>query len=275
MIGMELEAGPKTLQDMAILKREAAKFGLDLRDISTNQAALYAAHLIRLTPPFKTPGRPSEKVGQQAIKNDLKQMVSVISEEEFEEAFIVTNGNSHVAFRTKKGVVYGVENTNFVHTVEQLAPLHQANRSESTGRVSKAGSYTKNVGRWKFIDRAVVSKETFERYLAIVYAKVGKLASGWLPAFRYFQAKSRVPVQWPVPAFISRHATNDGGFQDSMNNEGDGFLKGFMNSRFGERGRFLQAYEVARRTRERDMSRNVIKRLEKMGRDAQIKAASA
>lgn len=58
------------------------------------------------------------------------------------------------------------------------------------GKMSAAGAYTRDIGRWKWIDQMVVRSSTFDRYLKSVELKVGLYASGWRPGAQMLGAST-------------------------------------------------------------------------------------
>lgn len=107
-------------------------------------------------------------------------------------------------FTTKDGRVYGTE-TEFYKPNASIADMaaHHG-RYFKNGRMSSAGSRTRDIGRWKFIDRMVVSKQAMKRFETHLGKKLGIAASGWNLAAAKLGVKP--------PEFIWRHG-GAGGFQ--------------------------------------------------------------
>lgn len=105
---------------------------------------------------------------------------------------------------TKDGRVYGTETTSFKPnaSISDMAAHH--GRYFKKGRMSSAGAKTRDIGRWKFIDRMVVSKAAMSRFEKHLFSKLGMAASGWNMAAAKLGVKP--------PAFIWRHG-GSGGFQ--------------------------------------------------------------
>lgn len=47
------------------------------------------------------------------------------------------------------------------------------------GRMTAAGAYTRNIGRWKYIDQMVVSSTAYKRFSKELNKRVGWMAAGW------------------------------------------------------------------------------------------------
>jgi len=111
------------------------------------------------------------------------------------------HSNSVRLFVKKDGSVYGCERANFKPDAsnEELYDHHR--RYFKRGRMSQAGITTRDIGRWKFIDKLVIRKSAFERYLNYVYEKIGILAGGWAGAAK--KLKVRLPKE------VNRHASGD------------------------------------------------------------------
>jgi hypothetical protein len=104
---------------------------------------------------------------------------------------------------TKDGRVYGTETTFFKPnaSISDMAAHHA--RYFKKGRMSSAGAKTRDIGRWKFIDRMVVSKAAMSRFEQHLFKKLGKAASGWNMAAAKLGVKP--------PEYIWRHS-GSGGF---------------------------------------------------------------
>jgi hypothetical protein len=107
-------------------------------------------------------------------------------------------------FTAKDGRVYGVEKHPLspnATLAEMLAHIARY-RSKSTGRVSKAGTRDKVIGRHVFIDKMVISAAAKAQLLKHLFAHVGILASGWNAAAEKLGVK--------LPAWVRRHGTRFG-----------------------------------------------------------------
>lgn len=122
---------------------------------------------------------------------------------------------------TKDGRVYGTQQHYFRPdaSLEEMRQHHK--RFFQNGEMSAAGTYTRNIGRWKWIDQMVVSERSFERYLRSVQRNVGFYAAGWRP--------SAEAMGLTLPAYMKGH-TAVGNFSLTMN---DQKLEGHWVNRVG------------------------------------------
>lgn len=194
----------------------AKQTGIELKDVYVDQMRLMNNHLIRLYPP-KTYAQ-----GRRAIKTDLENLF--IRPDDFgvvSQWAGIGEGAPPVVFRTSKGAILGVEqrNINLSGDPAKLRAHHQKHRMKN-GRVTKAGAFTRNIGRWKYIDRMVVADYAYQRYLKTVQKKVGMLKKGWIP--------KKGTVRYPVKA-ANYIRNSSGGEQaemlDRMNPNASGYLK--------------------------------------------------
>jgi hypothetical protein len=167
-----------------------------------------------------------------------------------------------VAFRTKSGAVYAVEKTLIDLRGTRMAEHHKKYRSPKTGRVSKAGTYTRNIGRWKFIDKMAVTKASFNKYARQLKNDVGTLKAGWVKGAVFFASKCNGKVD--PPSWIARNEDRypGRGAGGSINEQGFGNLYIENTSPFAKTKTSAAMIAVALRTRERDIDRNIRKRAE-------------
>lgn len=99
---------------------------------------------------------------------------------------------------TKDGRVYGTQQHFFRPDagIDEMRQHHK--RYFKNGEMSAAGTYTRDIGRWKWIDQMVVRESTFNRYLRSVQRNVGFYAAGWRP--------SAESVGLTLPAYMKGHA---------------------------------------------------------------------
>ena len=92
------------------------------------------------------------------------------------ESGISDAGNVRL-FARKDGSVYGTDRTHFLPdaSTSQLEGIHKANFID--GKMSSAGARTRDIGRWKFIERYTVRQSAMDAFLAAEFKKVGWLAS--------------------------------------------------------------------------------------------------
>ena len=184
-------------------------------------ARLLCVELARRTQPFGDK-KGGEKVGEKAIATDIyggrrstgkgKSRAGLFAHiTPRQMAYADTNDSANITvFATKTGDVYGVDRAHFLPGAEvsDLQSLHRS--SFVNGKMSAAGGDTKNIGRWKFINKYFVPKQTLEDFVKLQYAKVGLAKSGWA----YCATKLRKVVSGAmtrgIPGWVTRHIGDHG-----------------------------------------------------------------
>jgi hypothetical protein len=102
-------------------------------------------------------------------------------------------------FARKNGTVYGTDTAHFLPQADTstLRGIHKG--AYSNGRMSAAGGDTRDIGRWKFINRYFVPPDTLKEYMASVKAKVGLAKSGWASCAKQIK-NTRL-----IPTWVTRH----------------------------------------------------------------------
>lgn len=144
---------------------------------------------------FTPPKRQAQ--GRKAVKQDLLGGRNVQSATGFKRSrgiFLIMQDwmPQHVGERTvrlwanKHGDVYGVEKVLYQPAASQetLKSHHLRFRSRRTGRTSLAGSWTRDVGRWKFINQMAVNKRAMNKYVREVQSHVGRMKAALTPALQ-------------------------------------------------------------------------------------------
>lgn len=208
------------------IQRFAANSKRGLPDIILQQSRLLCEDLARRTPPNTWNGKDGKEAGEKAITGDLFGGREVnmggfmVKTQGF---FIVGNYDTAAKdqdgrrreggvlegfitslFTNKEGVVYGVEKHLYRPnaSVQEMLAHRDRYRSKSTGKMSKAGLRTRDVGRHVFIDRMVVRKSAATRFLKVLHKRVGFMAGGWASVARRLGRISR-----DFPAWIRRHSS--------------------------------------------------------------------
>lgn len=101
-----------------------------------------------------------------------------------QQAADVHGGSIKRLWTTKDGRVYGVEHDFFLPNASRSDLRAHHRKYFRNGRFTRAGGATRDIGRWKFIDRLVIPEDVFRAYLKEQQAKVGYLLSGWRVAAR-------------------------------------------------------------------------------------------
>lgn len=174
-------------------------------------ARLLCVELARRTQPFgdKTGG---EKVGEKAITRDLLGRsgarpgifapISGAVEAGFE--FYKTSNNVRL-FVTKDGRVYGTDKSFFRPdaSVGDMAAFHRG--KFVNGKMSSAGSRTRDVGRWKFIEKMFVPPGTLDDFMKAQFARVGIAKSGWAACANQLRRVVSGSMTRGNPGWVTRH----------------------------------------------------------------------
>jgi hypothetical protein len=143
-------------------------------------ARLLCVELARRTQPFGT----DDKTGRAAVARDIKGgkkrygLFAPITS--FMEANAKEYGSGNIRLFVKKdGTVYGTDRAHFLPSASTgtLRSIHKA--AFKNGRMSSAGSRSRDIGRWKFIDKYFVPEKALNDFVALQQTKVGLAKSGW------------------------------------------------------------------------------------------------
>jgi hypothetical protein len=203
----------------AQVEKLAKLTGRGLRDVMREMVSIMSGQLARRFPP------KSKAQGTKAIKNDLNRIFITDDKVLAEWDVAVEQGTTGAVastriFRTQTGAVFGIEKELYRRNagISEMNQHHLKYRSETTGRVSRAGSYTHDIGRWKFIDKMFVGKASYNAYVKFVAASVGSLKSGWAVATTRFKGAKKLPL------WILAHGNDNGSVTDAMKENGDGHI---------------------------------------------------
>lgn len=198
-------------------------------------AKLATRKAIEMTPPFVRKGdglsldkdgkdrafanaKEAKKRGENAILTDAfgsragssrgktkRSGIFFVADETMLRKFRKENpgGETERLFLRKDGTVWATEKR-YYHPGASVADMNAHHAQYwNNGRMSSAGTKTRDIGRWKFIDRMVVGPGAQKRWLKARYQRVGFLAAGWLNAANELKVAR-------VPAWIKRHTTAPG-----------------------------------------------------------------
>ena len=206
----------KVKPDLTELKRKFAAFDKTtkkriLDKVMRTDAQGFVRDVILVTPPGsgkKAKGGSWGKAGKIAIYRDLvggrgkrAGIFQPIDDIIINRAIANDQGGNSVRlFTNKAGETYGCERQLFRPDAD-IAVMHSHHqRYWKNGRMTQAGGHTRDIGRWKFIDKMIVRKSEFQKYLNYVYEKVGILAGGWMKAAQLLKVKSVPPEAKRHPA---------------------------------------------------------------------------
>lgn len=187
-------------------------------------ARLLAVELSKRTQPFGKDDR-GRKNGESAIARDLLGgkgrygLFAPISPAIEASAEDYSSGNIRL-FVKKDGTIYGTDKAHFRRfaTMGSMRAIHK--KAFKNGAMSSAGSRTRDIGRWKFIDKYFVPSGTLQSYVAAVQAKVGLVKSGWAHCAKLIKSTTKGSATRGIPKWVTRHL-KDYGFghvQDNADN---------------------------------------------------------
>lgn len=211
---------------MAKFKFESVKFEqimkdyAEIREVTIPDAVSVSARLLcvelaRRTQPFGDDNKARE-TGEKAITGDLigrKRRVGIFGAigpamtEEGGYSWYKTGDNVRL-FVGKDGFAYGTEKTMFRPDASrsEMRAFHKKNFVN--GKASSAGSYTRNIGRWKFLDKMFVSKETLDDYIKSTIKKVGIAKAGWANCALQLKKVNKGKLTADIPPWVIRHTAD-------------------------------------------------------------------
>lgn len=173
-------------------------------------ARLLAVELARRTQPFgdKT---GKEKIGEGAIVRDLiggKNRYGVFAAL---KDYMIANAEQSRAsdnvrlFVTKDGRVYGTDKAHYLPDATQgeMRSIHKS--KFVNGKMSSAGGRTRDIGRWKFVDKYYVQKKELDDYVATQKKKVGIAKSGWAACAKALKGAVKGSPTRGIPGWVTRH----------------------------------------------------------------------
>jgi hypothetical protein len=275
--------------DMVQANREltdlARSLGLALRDLMYDQARLLAQDAVRRV----RPGGPKEgpaaqkKAGIKAISDDLSRIIVPFGEgastsmlKDMQQQGLIA-GDSSKVFKTKSGAVYGVENDFVKMTAsnKELEKFHNSFRSSKTGRVTTAGTYTKDIGRWKFVDKMHVPDRVAQRFLRHKIKKVGQLKAGFVPAADYFASLLGNTAK-AIPSWVRKQSAKMGTQINAVNQTtGVGSIVVSNMVPYAENAIPKSTQSFLEENRQRDIEKSAPKRLRAVAKKHNEKYARA
>lgn len=171
------------------LARRAATSSRDFLSLAVEQARGMLREVIGVTPPGRNGDGMTEEAmarGKNKVINDLiggrrkrSGIFASFDRTVLDEAVLVHGGGIQRLWTTRTGEPFGVETDLFRPNASLSDMRAHHKRYWKRGKMTEAGARTRDIGRWKFIDRMVVTHETLDAYIHEVQSKVGYLASGW------------------------------------------------------------------------------------------------
>jgi hypothetical protein len=205
---------------MAKFKFENLKFEQIMKDYATIlektipdavhlNARLLCVEFARRTQPFGN----DQQVGEKAIARDLlggKKRYGIFASL---TGFMAANAEHYSTgnvrlFVKKDGTVYGTDKAHFLTdaTASTLRQIHKG--AFQNGTMSSAGSRTRDIGRWKFIDKYFVPGGTLDDYVKSQMAKSGLAKSGWAACANQLKKVISGSMTSRIPGWVTRHLSN-------------------------------------------------------------------
>lgn len=115
-------------------------------------------------------------------------------------------------FTRKDGTIYGTESHLFRPnaSTSEMHKFHKKYRQSGNGRITTAGLKTRDIGRWKFVDKMLVSEGSMNRYKKFILKRVGFGKGGWAAAARAIGGTRGLP-QW-----VTRHKATGSAVDNSQ-----------------------------------------------------------
>ena len=205
----------ESLKFEQIMKDYAEIRAVTIPDAVSVSARLLCVELARRTQPFGDDNKARE-TGEKAITGDLigrKRRVGIFGAigpamtEAGGYSWYKTGDNVRL-FVGKDGFAYGTEKTMFRPDASgsEMRAFHKKNFVN--GKASSAGSYTRNIGRWKFLDKMFVSKETLDDYIKSTIKKVGIAKAGWANCALQLKKVNKGKLTADIPPWVIRHTAD-------------------------------------------------------------------
>lgn len=199
-----------------------------IREVTIPDAVVFNARLLcvelsRRTQPFG--GEAAKKVGEGAIVRDLMGrgmqragLFSVIGQAISNMYREYSTGNIRLFVR-KDGSVYGTDKFHFMPdaTENDMRQFHK--RFFVNGKMSSAGSRTRDIGRWKFIEKMFVPPGTMDSYLQARFKTVGWAKAGWAACAKELRKVFTGSATRGIPKFVTKLDSYNSDVIDNTRNE--------------------------------------------------------
>jgi hypothetical protein len=230
MITMDVEGLTRTA---AALDSLAAKLGIPIKWLAVDQLRLLLADVIKFLPP------KTRKAGESAAGYDISRVVQPMTPAEVSNVREFGKNNHTLPggriFTAKSGAVWLVEKAFYEPQADdaRIAAHHRSFR-DAEGRVSRAGTRDRTIGRWKAIDTLHVGKAAYDRYRNSVKKHVGQLKAGFIPG--YDAARAYTGGRDAVAAWVRKVAARIGSVNlSSMDDRGNGEVSATNRVPYGGR----------------------------------------
>ena len=179
------------------------------------QAKLVVRNLIEITPPAHANegadvavGKAARMAGESTIRRDntgeanrwphpkRRGIFVVLSDAVISKASRRPNGDTVLWAERDTG--YLADATFFRGNASESEMMRHHDQYFQNGRMTSAGAYTRDIGRWKYIDQLIVSATAYKRFSKALNKRVGWMAAGWNQAAAL--------LGYRPPAWIWRHS---------------------------------------------------------------------
>jgi hypothetical protein len=210
-----------------ILEEYAELRGQTIPDAVVAASRLLCVELARRTQPFGDKD-DAKKAGENAIRRDLlgkggggTVRAGIFSGHNFDAdmGFEWYATGPHVRlFISKSGYAYGTDKTYFKDSVSQgeLRSIHKS--KFVNGKMSSAGGRTRDIGRWRFIEKWFVPKEALNSYIDQQILKVGWAKAAWAACARELRKVTSGSATRGIPAWVTRHDSPNSDVVDNSRN---------------------------------------------------------
>jgi hypothetical protein len=223
MPAMKFESkGLKNILDQYAELREQT-----IPDAVVAASRLLCVELARRTQPFGDKD-DAKKAGENAIRRDLlgkggggTVRAGIFSGHDFnpDMGFEWYATGPHVRlFISKDGYAYGTDKTYFKDSISQgeMRSIHKS--KFVNGKMSSAGGRTRDIGRWRFIEKWFVPREALNSYIDSQILKVGWAKAAWAACARELRKVVKGKATGKIPAWVTRHDSPNSDVVDNSRN---------------------------------------------------------
>jgi hypothetical protein len=184
-----------------------------IREVTIPDSVIFNARVLcvelsRRTQPFGN--EPAKKVGEKAIVKDLlgrnmqrAGIFSIIGEAISNSYKEYSTGNIRLFVR-KDGSVYGTDKFHFMPDASESDMRSFHKRFFVGGKMSSAGSRTRDIGRWKFIEKMFVNRDAMDSYLEARFRTVGWAKAGWAACAKELRKVFSGSAVKGIPEFVRK-----------------------------------------------------------------------
>jgi len=234
MIEISLDVDTSSID--SALRSYAKNTGVPVNFIVKDQMRLLLQDMIKFSPPRKKkPGSKIDKnIGKERVEKDIGKVIVPVGPAKANTLYELFGSKGTVSeaavFKTRRGAIYGVDRDLWKPTANRrmIKPHHEKYRRKD-GRVTEArggseqGRNTKDVGRWKFVDKLHVRERAFRSYVKHRQKKVGELAAGWIHPLD--EVARAVNTKGKAPVWVRKAEGLKGEWKPRMNEDGSGYVE--------------------------------------------------